>query len=124
MFKWMFEWANKDSCQPQPQQLQLGLHSGCCQTNTHTPDTVSVQVFNLHFSVYTGVQPTLLYLYRCSTFTSLSIQVFNLRFSICTGVQPSLLHLYRCSTYASLSVQVSNLHFSIYIGVQPTLLYL
>lgn len=72
--------------------------------------SLSVQVFNLHFSICTRVQPTLLYLY-----------VFNLHFHICTGVQPTLLYLYTCSNYTSLSVQVFNLHFSIYTRVQPTL---
>jgi hypothetical protein len=93
------KWANKGPCQPQPQQLQLGLHAGCYQT--HTPDTVSVEVFNLHLSTYTGVQPIFLYLYRCSTYTSLSIQVFNSHFSICTRVQSALLYLYTCSTCTS-----------------------
>ena len=58
-------------------------------------------MFNLNFSSCTGVQPTLLYLYRCSTYTSLSVHVFNLHFSICTRVQPALLCLYRCSTCTS-----------------------
>lgn len=37
-----------------------------CSTYTSLP----IQVFKLHFSVCTGVQPILLYLYRCSTCTS------------------------------------------------------
>jgi hypothetical protein len=95
--------------------------------------TVARPIHTRH-CICTGVQPTLLYLYRCSTYISLSVQVFNLHFSICTGVQPTLLYLYRCSTYislpvhvfnhTSLSAHVFNLHFSIYTGVQPTLLYL
>jgi len=90
--------------------------------------SLSVQVFNLH-SICTGVQPTLLYLYTCSTYSlsvhvfnlhslsvhvfnlhSLSVQVFNLHFTICIRVQPTIYYLYRCSTY------------SICTGVQPTLL--
>ena len=109
--------ANKSPCRPQPQQLQLGPHAGCYQTHTHP--TLSVQVFNLHFSICTGVQPTLIctgvqstlhYLYRCSTYT----------------------YLYTCSTYTSLYVHVFylnfsivhvfNLHVSICTRVQPTLL--
>jgi len=105
----MFEWANKDPCQPQPQQLQLGLHSGWCQTHTR-------------HCICAGVQPSLLYLYRCSTYASLSVLVFKHHFSICTGVQPTLLYLYWCSTYTVLSAQVFNLHCSICTGVQPTLL--
>jgi hypothetical protein len=101
--------------------------------------------------ICTGVQPTLTYLYRCSTYISLPVEAFNLHFytgvqptllylyrrstyTIYTGVQPTFLYLYRCSTYTSPSVQVFNLHFSICAmfnlhfstctGVQPTLLYL
>jgi len=73
--------------------------------------------------ICTDVQPTLLYLYRCSIYTSLSVQVFNLHFSICTRVQPTLICT-RVQTYTSLSVHVFNLHFSIRTRVQPTLLYL
>ena len=51
--------------------------------------------------ICTDVQPTLLYLYRCSIYTSLSVQVFNLHFCICTHVQPTLLYLYTCSTHTS-----------------------